>query len=280
MLRVAPVPTPFPASPVFYLRKNGKALTCRCGERLHYELLARPRFIGEAGVDLSMVYECANPACKNRVPGEPSIDAQLPPRNDWQTPGGTARAPVEGGLWTTLHREYRFNLDAAADAKNAKVPLYLDEQYDALTHDWFGPNLVTRARVLQPEATASADSHHAMQILPEDVRAFVNPPYQPKGSVETWLKRGLAQVSLGVFSVFLVPMSSSVEWFNDLIVPYAEWHTFRGRIVFDDPLASDADKKRTSPKQDNLLVIYNPHSDVIGHTAVRSAKTGEYLWKK
>ncbi len=74
-------------------------------------------------------------------------------------------------------------------------------------------------------------------------------------------------------------MATSVAWFNDLIVPYAEWHTWRGRIAFEDP-AGSPDDKRTSPKQDNLLAIFDPRSERVGHCAVRDAKTGERLWER
>jgi len=178
-----------------------------------------------------------------------ALVAQLPPRNDWRTP----RA-----LWDTLHTEYRFNLDAAADVQNTKCWRYFDgsEGRDALKRDWFSPDL-----------------------LAEDVRAFGNPPYSPKGSVEDWLTKAIEQASHGVFSVFLVPMATSVAWFNDRVIPYAEWHSFLGRIQFEDPLAT-ADSARTSPKQDNLLVIYDPRSEVTGHTAVRDSKTGKRLWTR
>lgn len=159
--------------------------------------------------------------------------------------------PIAAGLWTTLHREYGFTVDVAADAANAKCVAHYDgltPETDALKIDWAG-------------------------------RAWMNPPYNPKGSVRLWLEKALEQASRGVFVVALVPMSSSVAWFNDLVVPYAEWHTFRGRISFEDPLAG-VDDDRTSPKQDNLLAIFNPGSHVVGHAVVRDARTGERLWTR
>ncbi len=111
----------------------------------------------------------------------------------------------------------------------------------------------------------------------DEVSAFGNPPYQPLGSVAAWLRKALEQASRGVRSVLLIPMATSVAWFNDLVVPYAEWHSFRGRIEFEDPTHG---AKRTSPKQDNLLVIFDPRSRTIGHAAVRDAKTGARLWTR
>jgi phage N-6-adenine-methyltransferase len=180
--------------------------------------------------------------------GGAEFEEQLPPRNDWRTPSA---------LWEKLNVEYHFNIDAAADEFNTKRSVFFDgktPETDALIRSW--------------------------DVFDGKSRVWCNPPYQPKGSVETWLQRGLNQAALGVFSVFLVPMASSVAWFNDLVVPVAQWHTFRGRISFEDPLASNADDERNSPKQDNLLVIFDPFSEIVGHAAVRDARTGARLWTR
>jgi hypothetical protein len=179
-------------------------------------------------------------------------------------------APVENGLWTTLDREYNFNLDAAADAANTKCPAY----FDGLTPE--------RDALLVPWEETWIDISDGMAVekyMPR--RAFWNPPYVPKGSVETWLRRALEQARNGVFSVGLIPMSSSVAWFTELVIPYCEWHTFRGRIAFEDPLAAlDPDTERQSPKQDNLLVVIDPRSTIVGHTCHRDSVTGQRLWTR
>ena len=164
----------------------------------------------------------------------------------WRTPQG---------LWDQLHAEYRFDLDAAASLDNTKRSWFFDGSTparDGLKSPWL-----------------AADGHPA--------RVWCNPPYNPRGEIERWLRKGLDELSRGVFSVFLVPMSSSVGWFNDLVVPYAEWHTFRPRIAFIDPAPGHT---RENPKQDNLLVVYDPRSARVGHAAVRDAKTGMILWRR
>ncbi len=205
------------------------------------------------------------------------VDELLPPRNDWQTPGGSVMEPEKDGLFTTLHEEYGFNIDVAASAKNTKCPLYFDgltPETDALKNDWIGIDL---ARCSARHGILVAQPPLAMALVRP--RVFGNCPYQPKGVIEIWLMKALEQAAKGVFSVWLIPMSSSVGWFNDLVVPFAEWQSFKGRVAFGDPLATD-DSERTSPKQDNLLVIYDPHSKVVGHTAVRDAKTGKKIWTR
>ncbi len=216
-------------------------------------------------------YRCA--MCFAPVPHK-DIEAQLPPRNDWQTPGGTAISG-EKGFWSTLHREYGFNVDVAASAENTKCPVYFDgltPDSDALLCDWYGERFSARVSNL-------FDYAYPWYLDAENVSVWMNPPYNPKGAIEAWLTKALEQAVHGVRSVCLVPMASSVGWFNNIVVPYAEWHSFRGRVPFDDPLAT-ADAKRTSPKQDNLLVIFNPDSKIVGHAAVRDARTGERLWTR
>jgi phage N-6-adenine-methyltransferase len=221
---------------VHHLKLHGKKFRCRRCSGLDF------RRYGVALKEFGCV------ACGASYYENGELEPQLPPRNDWRTPQK---------LWETLHHEYRFDLDVAADANNTKTAAFFDgssPDNDALLCDWS-----TRGS-----------------------RAWCNPPYQPTGSIEEWLQRGIHQAARDIFSVFLVPMSTSRGWFNDLIVPYAEWHTFRGRISFEDPLASQKDNgeknERSNPKQDNLLVIYDPSSTAIGHAAVRDARTGERLW--
>lgn len=240
----APVDAIFDPSPVVALKFHGKAFICLCGSKT-FRLPSPDAFR----------YVCTE--CKSVCSGE-HYEAFQPPRNDWRTPDAIFRA---------LDAEYHFTLDAAASAENTKCPVYYAEGDDALNLNWYGIDLAAR-------------NEGAAVLSPWEVRAFVNPPYQPKGAVETWLKKGLDQAAQGVFSVFLVPMATSVAWFNDLVVPYAEWHSFRGRIPFDDPTVDVAAEARSSPKQDNLLVIYDPKSTVLGHAAVRCSKTGERLWTR
>lgn len=242
--------------PLVTLKLNGKAFHCRkCGE---------PNFVKQITKPIeALQYACVHCFDIAVFMGNDHVDELLPPRNDWQTPGGSVMEPEPGGLFTTLHEEYGFNVDVAASAENTKCPYFfngLTTHTDALQNDWW---------MVEP----------SWGLVPKDARVWNNPPYKPKGEIEKWLMKALEQASEGVFSVHLIPMATSVGWFNDLVVPFAEWHSFRGRIPFIDPLGTE-DSERTSPKQDNLLVIYDPNSNVVGHTAVRDAKTGRRLWTR
>lgn len=165
-------------------------------------------------------------------------DPDFERRIDWGTPQP---------LWLGLHQEFRFTLDVAASADNTKLPVFFDGTpgRDGLLRSWVGH------------------------------RAWCNPPYNPKGEIERWLEKALQEAAQGVFSALLIPMASSRGYFNNLIVPYAQWWTFNGRIAFNDPLA----KERSSPKQDNLLVVLDPLSEVLGHMGVRDRASGAVVWR-
>lgn len=278
------------------LKVNGKSFTCRalgCKSKSFTETF-QYALAGQS----TLTYVCA--FCTAIVdPNLGVIEAQLPPRNDWRTPGGSAMHPATdtssaialatnpSTLWDTLHAEYQFNLDVAADASNTKCPTFYDEKYNALVRpdgsprQWYGADLL--ARIPDGLYGIHPSSERLREVTsPQNVRVWDNCPYQPKGTIELWLRKALEQAAAGVFSVHLIPMASSVEWFNELVVPFAEWHTFKGRIPFIDPTPPldehGEPESRTSPKQDNLLVIYDPESSIIGHTAVRDSKTGRKLW--
>lgn len=270
-----PQPISVPTStPPIALKRNGKSFSCptpRCRSKNFFVF----EQTDIEGIDLAY-YQCA--VCQTHCKGGPDsgFEEQIPQRNDWRTPNA---------IWQTLHKEYKFNIDAAADRKNSKSAVYfgpedgsdpdahIPDEANGLKCDWFGHDILARQNALR------ADGGFRGTVRPEDISVYVNPPYNPKGSVATWLQKAIDQAGMGVHSVLLVPMATSVAWFNDLVVPYAEWHSWRGRIAFDDPAGIESDK-RTSPKQDNLLVVYNPNSDRIGHCAVRDARTGEKLWTR
>jgi len=151
-------------------------------------------------------------------------------------------------LWLGLHQEFRFNLDAAASAENALCLDFYDgsEGLDGLVEDW-------------------------------ENTTWCNPPYNPTGEIRRWLEKALRELARGVRSVLLIPMASSRGYFNDIIIPYTRWWTFNKRIAFVDPVPG---AKRTQPKQDNVLVCFDPRADErdVGHQGVRDSKTGQVLW--
>lgn len=251
------------------LKVNGKAYACKNGP-------VKSRCGSKEFVPDSDAWKCAT--CGWLITNAMGfhVEAFLPARNDWQTPGGSVFAPEPGGLWTTLYEEYHFHADLAASHANRKTVLYFNEENSALDRDWTLDNLLDIALYNLNDAE---DVKIAAGDVPYRLRCFANPPYQPRGAIETWLAKAIEQCAKGVWSGWLIPMSSSVGWFNDYVVPFGQWTTFSGRIAFIDPLAT-ADAERTSPKQDNLFVVFDPDATFSGHVAHRDAKTGRKLWER
>lgn len=430
------------ATEVVTLKVNGKSYTCanqphapkkkKCGSK---EFVLDPQA-------KSITYACAS--CGFLITSTPSfnVEALLPFRNDWQTPGGSVFAHEPGGLWTTLHAEYGFTLDVAASCENTKCIHFHNEESNALSQSWLGwvwwcfrchhevvnadlhemqstkigkrissesekekrsgfalsrmqtqlrsdenattqsgscgtfecsrgektpsskptrsgletrigssgesgnqtslsmessnvgevqsvleesvrllsPNTnsfrngschsansgelawnstvehcscvyclqlrkaqQTSERVFEPTHTRTNEGSPRCNcgVLAErrEHRIWGQPPYKPTGTVGTWLRKAIEQCERGVWSGWLIPMTSSVGWFSEFVVPFGQWCTFEGRISFIDPLATAEENARNSPRQDNLFVIFDPNATFSGHVAHRSAKTGEVLWR-
>jgi hypothetical protein len=57
----------------------------------------------------------------------------------------------------------------------------------------------------------------------------------------------------GVYSVYLIPPRVGTPWFQDFCMWASEVVFLRGRVAFMDPAG-----KRTSPMDDNCLVVLDP----------------------
>lgn len=104
-------------------------------------------------------------------------------RDRWGTPPD---------LWERLHAEFRFGLDAAAEAINALLAYWIGPGEDALRTEW-GPRI--------------ALGHHAV---------FINPPYSTRaGGLKRWIRRCRQQARRwGIIVVALVPAAVGSAWWT------------------------------------------------------------------
>lgn len=103
-----------------------------------------------------------------------------PTRGVWRTPDW---------LFQPLHRRHRFDLDAAADQANAKVPRYFDVRTSALERPWTS-------------------------------RCFwCNPPYGTEPGTGTWVEYARAQVDAGHArsGCLLIPVKAETAWWQDTV---------------------------------------------------------------
>lgn len=116
-------------------------------------------------------------------------------RNDWETPFW---------LFDRLHEEFSFDIDAAAQPHNAKLPRFWSPEEDGLRQPWGG------------------------------LRVFVNPPYSA-GRKAHWIAKAATEVGFGgcPLVVALIPADTETFWWHDVLMPSAaEIRFIRGRVSF------------------------------------------------
>lgn len=140
------------------------------------------------------------------------------------------RPKPKGDRWATpqqafdaLHAEFGFTVDAAAEAKNAKLPTFFR---DGLASDWAGK------------------------------RVFCNPPYS---DLYPWLQKAAERVA--EIAVLVLPVRTGTTWWHDFVWdhdakpmpgprPGVELRWVRGRMKFE---GADG-----SPAWDTVVAIFHP----------------------
>jgi site-specific DNA-methyltransferase (adenine-specific) len=117
-------------------------------------------------------------------------------RQDWTTPPE---------VFDPLHREFCFDLDAAASADNSLAPSFISKEEDALRTEWG-----------------------------EGRRVWVNPPFGTKGngSLKQWVTRAYEQSRKGNLVVILIPARTNTTWFHDICLTHGEVRFIKGRPKF------------------------------------------------
>ena len=117
----------------------------------------------------------------------------MKPTGSWYTPQP---------LFDELERRFGpFDLDAAADALNAKCARFITEEENALESAWVGTNV------------------------------WCNPPY--KGLLAWCVKAREELAKNNCKSVcMLLPAQTSTQWFHDHAKPFGELYFIRGKVQF------------------------------------------------
>lgn len=112
-------------------------------------------------------------------------------RDDWETPKD---------FFDRWNKLFHFNLDAAANAQNAKCEKYFTPEDDALTKSWAGNTV------------------------------WLNPPYGR--NIGKWVKKAYEESKKpNTFVVCLLPARTDTAWFHDYCCK-GTVHFIRGRIKF------------------------------------------------
>lgn len=128
-------------------------------------------------------------------------------------------------VFEPLHAEFRFDLDAAADAETARLPRYLT---DSLEIDWPGE------------------------------RIWLNPPYAHK--LIPFVKKAAAEAAKGKLVVALIPFRCRGAWWHKHVIGKArEVRCIRRRVSFLRPDGTRGTKN--SGTFDSCIVVWNGPSE-------------------
>lgn len=166
------------------------------------------------------------------------------PNQTWGTPNN---------IFEPINKLFHFDLDAAASPENAKCDLFLTEEDDSLSVDWYQYVKARKPHVDVP-------------------RVWTNPPYD---FLFPWVEHAWHQ-SLKCITVNLLPPNVDNRWFIQLVAKGGIvdpervdcWNYVGGlknpsygykkkdnisRIKFVDPVG-----ERVAPSKGNICVVYYP----------------------
>ena len=120
-------------------------------------------------------------------------------RSRWRGQGDEWETPTP--FFRVLDEEFAFTLDPCATAQNTKCKRFFAVSDDGLSQDW---------------------SHETV---------FMNPPYG-RASVDTWVRKAVAESQKGATVVALVPAHTDAAWWHDCVIPFGAIRFIRGRLPF------------------------------------------------
>jgi phage N-6-adenine-methyltransferase len=148
--------------------------------------------------------------------------------DDWATP-----QPV----FDALDAEFYFDLDASADANNAKCSRFFDAVDDGLAQEWQGT-------------------------------VWLNPPYgRHSGGIAAWMEKARAAAAGGATVVCLVPARTDTHWWHESAMRAAEVRLIRGRLYFGDG-------KAPAPFPSAIVVFRPGHGGPACFSAVSARELG------
>ena len=146
------------------------------------------------------------------------------------------------GLFDRLDAEFRFTLDAAADASNHKCERWIGQEEDALMTAW-----------ACPDGNRSA--------------VWCNPPYRKSGGgIRPWMLKGLETSRAGSVVVMLIYARTDTRAWSEIVHPYAdEVRLIAGRLKFEPP--PEYTGTATTAGAPSAIVIFRPETAWMGRPA-------------
>lgn len=173
-------------------------------------------------------------------------------RSDWRTPPE---------LYAALDKEFRFEVDVAADAVSS------------LCDAWYGPGQS------DPWKDGLAVDWRKDLVWPV---AFMNPPYRRGDSkadppvapipIEPWIEKAWNESQKGVTVAGVLPFSPQTEWYRTFVYGHSIGNVWRGhaamevrqlpyRVIFIDP---DTKEPAANAPGNTCIVIWKPNPGYVG----------------
>jgi len=153
-------------------------------------------------------------------------------------------------LFDRLNAEFRFDLDAAADASNHKCDL------------WFGPDGLVSDSLSLSSWSLPIDTEYAVWHGASSV--WCNPPYSKKGGgIYPWMVKGLETARAGAVCVMLIYARTDTRAWSQIVHPYAdEVRLIAGRLKFEPP--PDYTGTATTAGAPSAVIVFRPETAWMG----------------
>ena len=173
-------------------------------------------------------------------------------RSEWRTPQW---------LFDLLNEEFRFTLDAAAQARNALCRRYIHPGTNGLSVDWRDPAAYSFTRDTVALVRSGDLDLDDLKRPAESI--YVNPPWKKGSPIDPWVRKMVVQSKQrGQLIVANVPANTDCKWWHAFVMPYAdEVRLVKARVKYGDP---DTGKKSQGAPVGTAILVYRPHVPLFG----------------
>jgi len=145
--------------------------------------------------------------------------------DEWSTPQD---------IFDQLNAEFRFNIDLAATAENAKVPNFYTKEMDALSISWSGDTILDN--------------------LP---CGWLNPPYS-RGLCARFIAKAAKERRQGFMTVMLLPARTDTKAFHAHIYDASTWQSREGIDIRFLPGRLKFGGSKDSAPFPSMVVVFEP----------------------
>jgi phage N-6-adenine-methyltransferase len=144
-------------------------------------------------------------------------------------------------FYDLVNQDYRFVVDICASRENAKSPVYISKEVDALKLDW---------------------AHDVAKG--QKIAFWMNPPYSDPGP---WVEKAYRESLKGLTIVALLPGDFSTKWWHDWVSKAYSIYLIKGRLKFSG---------QGPARFPNALVVFQPHRVIPGGIGSADLDMGDW----